>query len=160
MRPLVKVSVVVSLVLCIVLGAYLYFSPTSTVVGDRPIVLEGQMLSDGQTTIRLSWGGDPIPDENIRIEFGAYLGGRDNIEAEFVQGEIIDLDNDPVISWDTAPTATNVSIANVPGDLDETWDLIFQVDDANYFADVTKLRITLAPTGGCIFWDDFVLPPT
>lgn len=152
MRPLIKGSIAVFLVLCIAIVAYLYFNRPIIPMGGPSIVFVGQTRSDSVTTIQLRSTCLQSPSAELQVEFEAYLGGRGD-PTEFVKGEITNLDNIPSISWENAPTVTEVSIANVPGDIvyGEIWELSFQVSDADYFVDVTELTINHIPSGVVIF---------
>lgn len=91
--------------------------------------------------------------DEVRIFFKAALGGR-NDPVEVVSGRISDLSSPSVdVDCENAPTATEVSVANIPGGfkVGEEWTLVLEVEDSAFAADITYMEGTQIPENEKIF---------
>lgn len=136
-------------------------------VEDPPIAVIGlsnstdAIVTDNRTTVHISHnGGDKVLSEDVELFFEVYLGGRDSPSAEFVKGDVNNLSSSPSIEWDIVPTVTTVSVANALGDLEvgRSWDIVFEVENPDYFVDVTRLSLVHTPSNTLLFISDFSPP--
>ncbi len=86
---------------------------------------------------------DMLYTGELRIRFYGHMGGEENSGAEFVRGYVDNLDSNLKIYWENAPTTTTVSMVDASGILKtgENLSLVFEVENSDYFMNVTKLDI-------------------